>query len=69
MGEIALELTRIYIESKKNSTSTKEEILDTYYYFKDNLIIKPLLKNQEPNIQGSRIVDLSKIEPIKTYQK
>ena len=47
MGEIALELTRIYIESKKNSTSTKEEILDTYYYFKDNLIIKPLLIYKE----------------------
>ena len=30
MGEIALELTRIYIESKKDTSFTKEEVLTPF---------------------------------------
>lgn len=37
MNELALELTRIYIESKKTTLFTKEGILNIFFYYKKNL--------------------------------
>lgn len=65
MNELALELTRIYIESKNNTSSTKEEVLNTFFYFKENLIPKAIINTCSSNIDSSTLVDLSKIKPIK----
>lgn len=65
MNEIAVELTRIYIESKKNTSSTKEEVLNTFFYFKENLVPKAIINACSSDIGSSTLVDLSKIKPIK----
>ena len=65
MNEIAVELTRIYIESKKNTSSTKEEVLNTFFYFKENLIPKAIISACSSDIGSSTLFDLSKIKPIK----
>ena len=65
MNELALELTRIYIESKKNTSSTKKEVLNTFFYFKENLIPKAIIKACSSDIGGSKLVDLASIKPIK----
>ncbi len=65
MNDIAVELTRIYIESKKDTSSTKEEVLNTFFYFKENLFPKPIINTCSSDKSGSSLVDLSKIKPIK----
>lgn len=65
MNEIAVELTRIYIESKKNTSSTKEEVLNTFFYFKENLVPKAIINACSSDIGGSKLVDLGKIKPLK----
>lgn len=65
MNEIAIELTRIYIESKKNTSSTKEEVLGTFFYFKNNLIPKAIVNACSSDKTGGELVDLAKIKPIK----
>lgn len=65
MNEIAIELTKIYIESKKNTSSTKEEVLSTFFYFKNNLIPKAIVNACSSDLTASELVDLAKIKPIK----